>query len=186
MEKRTIDWERIELDYRAGVLTLREIASAHAVSHTSVRKHAEMVGWDRDLTARIVAKAEALVSRAEVSKEVSNARMVSARETVEANALVLSDVLMGRKSGVGEMCEIVIGQVKELKTHEGDLKERVFLTGRVADTMKTLLGMQSEVWNLTTRPAEQPERPPMDRLELARRVAFTMRRAAEQLPAQVH
>ena len=32
-EKKPTDWERIELDYRAGILTLREMASAHGISN---------------------------------------------------------------------------------------------------------------------------------------------------------
>ena len=186
MDKRTIDWERIELDYRSGILTLREIASAHGITHTYVRAHAKKAGWERDLSARIIAKAEAIASKAAVSTIVSNERAVSDRETVDANALVLSDVMIGRKSSVGEMCEIVVGQVKELKEHGGDLKERVFLTGKVAETMKTLLGMQADVWNLASQPKEKPPAPPMDDLELAREMAFIWRSAAERLPVVTH
>ena len=31
-----IDWERVEADYRAGLLSVREIAAAHSVSHTAI------------------------------------------------------------------------------------------------------------------------------------------------------
>ncbi len=59
-EKRQIDWERIEADYRAGLLSLREIAAANpGVSHVSISKHAKRDGWIRDLSAKINAKAEA-------------------------------------------------------------------------------------------------------------------------------
>ena len=56
------DWEAIERAYRAGLLSIREIASAHEVSHTAINKRAKRDGWERDLSEKIQAKAEALVS----------------------------------------------------------------------------------------------------------------------------
>ncbi|MGX9080421.1 hypothetical protein ACWTQY_31690, partial [Klebsiella pneumoniae] len=43
------DWERIELDYRAGVKSLREIADGSGVSHVTISKRAKKEGWVRDL-----------------------------------------------------------------------------------------------------------------------------------------
>ena len=40
-EKKQPDWEKIELDYRAGIKTLREIASEHGLSDGAVRKRAK-------------------------------------------------------------------------------------------------------------------------------------------------
>lgn len=41
------DWERIEADFRAGLLSTREIASAAGVSHTAINKRAKRDGWTR-------------------------------------------------------------------------------------------------------------------------------------------
>jgi hypothetical protein len=43
------DWERIELDYRAGVKTLRQIAAEHGITHGAINKRAKRDGWERDL-----------------------------------------------------------------------------------------------------------------------------------------
>jgi hypothetical protein len=40
-KKAAPDWERIEADYRAGLLSVREIAAAHGVSHTAIQKRAK-------------------------------------------------------------------------------------------------------------------------------------------------
>ena len=66
-EKKKIDWERIEVDYRAGIKTLRDIAAEHDISHVSVNKRAKRDGWVRDLTAKIQAKAAELVTRSMVT-----------------------------------------------------------------------------------------------------------------------
>lgn len=43
------DWEHIELDYRAGVKTLRPIAAEHGITHGAINKRAKRDGWERDL-----------------------------------------------------------------------------------------------------------------------------------------
>ena len=44
------DWERIELDYRAGIKTLRQIADENGISHGAINKRAKRDGWERDLS----------------------------------------------------------------------------------------------------------------------------------------
>ena len=68
-KKLTPDWERIELDYRAGVKTLRQIAEEHGISHVAITKRAKRDGWTRDLSAKIQSKAEELVTKELVSKQ---------------------------------------------------------------------------------------------------------------------
>ena len=46
------DWERIELDYRAGVKTLRQIADEHGISHGAINKRAKRDGWERKKATR--------------------------------------------------------------------------------------------------------------------------------------
>ena len=38
-----IDWEKIELDYRAGIKTMRQIADENGITHGAVNKRAKMV-----------------------------------------------------------------------------------------------------------------------------------------------
>lgn len=46
------DWEKIELDYRAGIKTLTQIAAEHGISHVAIIKRAKRDGWERDLSHR--------------------------------------------------------------------------------------------------------------------------------------
>ena len=183
MEKRTIDWERIELDYRAGILTLREIASAHGVSHTSVKKRATRDGWDRNLTQRILEKADALVSKDQVSKVSKPTEL----ETVQAAALAIAAVKMAHRKDTSKLREIVSGLIAELETYDDDLKIRLSCAKTATETMALLVRVESEAWNFAAQPAESPEdRPKMDPMERARRVAFMLRQAAESQPPAVH
>jgi len=91
-DKKVIDWERIELDYRAGIKSLREIAEENNITHGAVNKRAKRDGWIRDLTAKIRAKADYLVSISEVSSQVSTEKRILESEIVEANARKNADV----------------------------------------------------------------------------------------------
>lgn len=48
-----IDWEAIEREYRAGVLSLREIARQFAISDTAIRKRAKAEKWSRPLADKV-------------------------------------------------------------------------------------------------------------------------------------
>lgn len=47
------DWEAIEGAYRAGQLSIRNIADKHGVSEGAVRKRAKRNDWQRDLTDKV-------------------------------------------------------------------------------------------------------------------------------------
>src|SRR6185295_17077947 len=90
--ERSIDWERVEIEYRRGVLTLREIAEAAGCTHGAVNKRAKAEGWTRDLRAKVNAKADELVSKAAVSKSVSKARAHTETALVNNDALLVANV----------------------------------------------------------------------------------------------
>lgn len=91
-DKPAPDWERIEGDYRAGVLSLREIASPYKVTEGAIRKRAKRDGWERDLEAKIHARADALVRKAEVRKQVRSDAALTDRQIIEANAERIAQV----------------------------------------------------------------------------------------------
>lgn len=99
-KRSNVDWEAIHRDYRAGLLSLREIAAEHHVSHTAIRKHAARHGWQRDLRARIRAQAESLVSRAEVSSEVSTESRVDDETIVESNAQAVVQIRLRHRHDI--------------------------------------------------------------------------------------
>jgi hypothetical protein len=80
------DWEAIEREYRAGQLSVREIARQYAVSEGAIRKRAKAEGWERAL-ADVVRKAvrEKQV-RADGTQEGTQAQRATDREIVERAA----------------------------------------------------------------------------------------------------
>lgn len=115
------DWEVIESAYRAGLMSTREIASQHGITHTAINKRAKKEGWERDLKAKIKAKAESLVSKREVSRQVSSEKAVSERQLIEANAEVIANVRMEHRGDIRRARNIANSLFDELEAECTDV-----------------------------------------------------------------
>ncbi len=82
MAGRQTDWEALEVDYRAGVASIRELARQYDVSDTAIRKKAKADGWERDLTEKVHERVRSKLVRAEV-------RALNAREPVRTDAEII-------------------------------------------------------------------------------------------------
>ncbi|VWC90124.1 bacteriophage protein [Burkholderia aenigmatica] len=121
-KKAAPDWERIEADYRAGVLSIREIASQHGITDTAIRKRAARDGWARDLAKRIQDKAEALVRTAEVRSQVRTGTSVSDRELVDGNAELIAGVRLSQRKDIARSRTLAMALLSELEQQTGNLE----------------------------------------------------------------
>lgn len=119
---KNIDWEAIESDYRAGLLSLREMAAAHGVSHVAIKKRADRDGWTRDLSAKIKAKADDLVNRRAVTSSVTSPNAPTERQIIEANAQRIARVRGEHRADIGRMRTLVLALLAELETETGDIQ----------------------------------------------------------------
>lgn len=113
------DWERIEIDYRAGVKSLREIAGEHGISEGAIRKRAKRDGWTRDLADKIQQRAEDLVRTHAVRTEVRSEQRATERQVIEANAEAVANVKMAHRSDISRARSIVNGLLDELQEMVG-------------------------------------------------------------------
>jgi len=115
------DWEAIESAYRAGLMSIREIASQHGITHGAINKRAKKDGWERDLKAKIKAKADALVSKREVSSKVSTETATNERILIEANAEVIANVRMEHRGDIRKARNIANALFDELGAECADV-----------------------------------------------------------------
>jgi hypothetical protein len=146
------DWERIEADYRAGLLSLREIASADGcVTEGAIRKRAKRDQWTRDLNARIQARADALVR--------NESSAADERQIIEANAQRIAQVRGEHRSDIARARGLVVGMLGELEAETTKAKAKpdhqvMALTARVttvktlAEALKTLIGLEREAYSI--------------------------------------
>lgn len=118
----TPDWEAIESAYRAGVLSLREIASQHGISDTAIRKRAKKEEWTRDLAAKVKAKADDLVRKREVRAQVRSEKQISERELVEATAEAIANVRMEHRGDIKRARELANLLFSELSAECTDVE----------------------------------------------------------------
>lgn len=187
MSKPTIDWEAVERDYRAGILSVREIGAKCGCTHTAINKRAKSEGWARDLKAKIKAKAEALVSKREVSKEVSSKAAETERQIIDANAEAIVSIRMGHRSDIRRSRELTNKLLDELEgltdnrelfeqlgelMHSPDdkgmdrlndlyrkvveLPNRTKVMKDLAETLKTLIALERQAYNLDEQQHEEP------------------------------
>lgn len=128
------DWERIELDYRAGIKSLREIAVGTGVSHVTISKHAKRNGWVRDLSAKIAAKADELINKASVNKPINTASAVSEREMVDGVATQRADIQLSHRRDIARARNITNALLQELEQCTGT--ESVELLQQLGDMLR--------------------------------------------------
>lgn len=183
-EKQAPDWERIEQLYRAGVLSVREIGAACGVSHTAINKRAKANSWDRDLQAKIKAKADALVSKAEVSKQVSTETVATERAIVDANAKVIADIRIAHRSDIGrsrELANKLMDELEDITDERGTLRELIAQLKENEDVDTAMLELATKMSSLPTRTKTMKElAETLKHLILLERQAYGMDQAPEE------
>ncbi len=127
MTRKVIDWERIELQYRAGLLTLREMGGMHDVAESAIRKRAKRDGWVRDLAAKVRAKADDLVRKSEVRKTVRTDERISEQREIAVDAEIVANVKIAQRSDIRRSRNIAMSLLGELEqqTDNNDLFEEL-------------------------------------------------------------
>lgn len=120
IRKQNINWEQVEIDYRSGIKTLREIADEHDITHGAINKRAKRDGWARDLTAKIKAKSDFLVSKSLVSNEVSKEKRILETEIIDANALNSATIQINERKDVSKARTIAMMLLDELESQITD------------------------------------------------------------------
>ncbi|WP_183129858.1 hypothetical protein [Proteus mirabilis] len=115
------DWEAIESAYRAGVMSIREIASQYEITHQAISKRAKKEGWERDLKAKVKARAENLVAKREVVSLVATEKAISERQLIEANAEVIANVRMEHRGDIRRARELTNNLFDELSAECADV-----------------------------------------------------------------
>lgn len=115
------DWEAIESAYRAGVMSLREIASQHDISEGAIRKRAKRDDWSRDLNAKIKARSDDMVRKQEVRRQVRTETSLSERVLIEATAEVITNVRMEHRGDIRRARELANVLFDELSAECADV-----------------------------------------------------------------
>lgn len=180
-DKKPVDWERVEAQYRIGTMSLREIAEKHGITEGAIRKRAKRDAWTRDLTAKVKAKADELVRTESVRKEYAER---TEKEVVEVEAQVQARIRIGHRKDIARSRVLAMSLMEELEAQTGSAElmqklgeimgdpdksgndkklaeayqKAISLGGRVqtmrslADTIRTLVSLEREAYGLDNMP----------------------------------
>lgn len=99
-QRADLDWEAIERAYRSGVMTVRQIAATHGTTHATIGARARRDGWEQDLSAKILAKAQDKLSKAELSTELSTNKRIADQQIIESGAKAIADSLLAHRKDI--------------------------------------------------------------------------------------
>lgn len=151
---RKIDWERVEPDFRAGVKSVLQIAAEYkkatgvSVTHGAINKHFKALGVTRDLTAKVLAKAKAIVSASMVSGKVSAETTATDSEIINKSAVDIATVQLSHRKDVNDLRSKAVSLSLELNDSGDDLHRRVTILKMLSDTQKTLIGLEREAFGI--------------------------------------
>ena len=190
MAKPPVDWEAVEREFRAGQLSTREIGRQHGVSHVAINKRAKADGWTRNLAQRV---REEVTNRL-VTSEVTSGDPVTERQAIglaaqrgvvivrehrttigKARSIVelLMDELEGATIGIDEIEEAIAeetasdlnGQRRARMLKAVNLSTRAGVITNLAAALKTLVGLERQVFSLDDSPASDGDRRTIERVE---------------------
>jgi hypothetical protein len=144
-QNKAIDWKGIEADYRAGVMSIREIARWYGISDTAIHKKAGTDGWERK-PKKPGPFEEAKAQRTTVHAEIIPPPSVKP-EALGDRARGITGRLLDELDAVtahaGELEDMICAEESDPRRRQALLKavslsERASTLKNLATTMKTL------------------------------------------------
>lgn len=154
------DWEAIEREYRAGSLSVRELAAMHDVPEATIRHRAKMQEWSRDLSKQVRAQVQGGLLRAEL--RTSEGRAMGDREAVDTAAARGIEVVLGHRKRIARQQEMLdrldvqvgrmLGHAEQLHVesegYPAHIGRAVSHLDKMAGTLVRLIGAERQAFNL--------------------------------------
>lgn len=189
------DWEAIEAAYRAGQLSIREIAKAHSISEGAIRKRAKAECWTRALADKV---REAVREKLVRSDGTQPSRTRTDAEIIETSAQIGFDVVTSHRRDLQQLHGLKRVLADRLATHLhggqpdgpllGDRESPGDLLEKLSRVTARLIPLERQAHNLDADPAGlEPAtradlRAALDRLDQGQR--DQLRAIAERLAGQ--
>lgn len=129
-----IDWDSLEIQYRAGVRSLRAIGKDYGLSDAAIIRRAKRDGWTRDLKGKIREKAAALVRSAAIDSLPGSKKQLAETAVVDANAQAAADIILAHRRDIGRARRLAGAMFDELE--EQTRPETLQLLRNLAEIMR--------------------------------------------------
>ncbi|WIF22004.1 terminase small subunit [Shewanella phage vB_SbaS_Y11] len=133
-KNKKIDWERVEMAYRANMLSVNQLANNFGIAESTLRARAKREGWKRDLKRQIKFEADKIVNEHAITREVNRLESLES-ETVEQNAQLTAGVRLSHRQDIARARDTTLQLLDDLQGQVGSNRERLddLLLRAVAD-----------------------------------------------------
>ena len=155
---RSTDWEVIEAEFRAGQLSLRELARQHNVSEGAIRKRAKKDGWTRPLADKVREAVREKLVRADGTQDGTHPLRASDAEIVAAASergfnVQLShrrdlDQLHGLKRILAERLAVYLDGLEPSGPFMGDKESPGDILEKLSRVTARLIPLERQAFNL--------------------------------------
>lgn len=117
-KSKKIDWEQIERDYRADVLSIAQIARESGAPSSTIRARAKRNGWVRDLSTRIKMRADEFVNQDAIKDAIVGIK-TSEEMTVDENARLTAGVRLAHRKDISRARLATVTLLEDLEAMIG-------------------------------------------------------------------
>jgi hypothetical protein len=119
-QKKDVDWLSMELDYRAGVKSMRLLSTEYGISTARIGQVADEREWSRDLAAKIRARTQTKLDKSILDGKLAAEKKFSENDVVEANAQIQSGAILRHRTDIGRARKLAMTLLDELEIATGD------------------------------------------------------------------
>jgi len=123
MKHKKIDWELIEMEFRSGQLSIREIARQHGCGESTIRKTMKVNGVVRDLSQRVAEKV-----RTELVRGMRTATPETEQEIIDTAAARAVEVVRSHRIRIKTgsiVVEKLFAQLEEVIDNREEIEEAI-------------------------------------------------------------
>lgn len=119
--RKRVDYGRIEAGWRAGLQSPHQLAAIYtkdtgeSLSHAAIIKHFRKHGIPRDLSAKIMAKSDAMVTEAMVTEKVTPETIRRDRDIVDDASAVLTNIRLAHRHDIRRARTLTNALLSELE-----------------------------------------------------------------------
>lgn len=150
-DRKPIDWEAVEREYRAGQLSIAEIARRQGCTRGAVQKRAKRDGWTRNYTRQVREEVAARLVAPKVAPP-------NARDVIDEAASRGVAVIESHRRDITNLRGIAAQLAEELEAQNNGpadardpLSDRAQTMQRLAMTADKLVRLEREAFNLDDR-----------------------------------
>lgn len=177
------DWEAIEREYRAGLVSIAEIARTYGLASPTIVKKAKRLGWSRDLTAAVRSSI-----RAKLVAANADTNAIDAKDIVETAANRGASVVLTHRNDIANLRRLEQSLIEEIENsptklyitqYQGGIiektvaltaAERAAAAANLAQVQHKRIALERQAFGLDESAGDGDESPGSLYLEILKRV----------------